>query len=135
MANALYDAGRDGFLNKLVDWGDDDIRLVFVDEADDTINLTTDDFLDDRAAGSRVATSGALQNTTSAAGVADADDITVSTVTGDPFESIDAYLHTGSEATSLLLFNIDTATGLPMTPNGGDITVQWDSGANKIFKL
>ena len=30
---------------------------------------------------------------------------------------------------------IDTATGLPITPNGGDIIVTWDNGANKIFKL
>ena len=30
---------------------------------------------------------------------------------------------------------IDTATGLPVTPNGGDITVSWDNGTNKIFKL
>lgn len=135
MANALYDAGRDGFLNKAVNWTADDIRLVFVDEADDTIDLAADDFLNDRASGSRVATSGALQNKSSAAGVADADDITVTAVTGDQFESIDGYLHTGTESTARLLFNIDTATGLPMTPNGGDITVQWDAGANKIFKL
>jgi hypothetical protein len=30
---------------------------------------------------------------------------------------------------------IDAATGLPLTPNGGDVTIQWDNGANKIFKL
>lgn len=28
-----------------------------------------------------------------------------------------------------------TGSGLPVTPNGGDITVAWDNGANKIFKL
>lgn len=28
-----------------------------------------------------------------------------------------------------------TGSGLPVTPNGGDITIQWDNGANKIFKL
>ena len=28
-----------------------------------------------------------------------------------------------------------TASGLPVTPNGGNISVVWDSGANKIFKL
>ncbi len=28
-----------------------------------------------------------------------------------------------------------TSSGLPVTPNGGDITVAWDSGVNKIFKL
>jgi hypothetical protein len=45
------------------------------------------------------------------------------------------YKDTGTESTSLLIFYIDTATGLPCTPNGGNITVAWDSGANKIFKL
>jgi hypothetical protein len=30
---------------------------------------------------------------------------------------------------------IDTATGLPVTPNGGDINSSWDTGANKIYKL
>jgi hypothetical protein len=135
MANALYDAGREGFLDGTIDWDSDDIRLVLIDEADDTIDLAVDNNLDDRAAGSRVATSGAFASKTVTAGVADAADVTLSTVTGDPSESIDIYQHTGTESTSRLICNIDTATGLPVTPNGGDITIQWDSGANKIFKL
>ena len=64
-----------------------------------------------------------------------ATDTNGNTVTGDQFESIDIYKDTGVESTSRLICNIDTATGLPCTPNGGDITVVWDSGANKIFKL
>jgi len=39
------------------------------------------------------------------------------------------------ESTSRLIAWIDTGTNLPVTPNGGDITVQWDAGANRIFKL
>jgi hypothetical protein len=135
MANALYDKGREGFLDGTIDWDTDDIRLILIDEADDTIDLAADDNLDDRAAGARVATSGAFASKTVTAGVADAADVTLSTVTGDPSESIDIYQHTGTESTSRLICNIDTATGLPVTPNGGDITIQWDSGANKIFKL
>ena len=42
---------------------------------------------------------------------------------------------TGTEATKDLIAFIDTATGLPCTPNGGNINVVWDSGANRIFKL
>ena len=56
-------------------------------------------------------------------------------VTGDQFESIDIYKHTGVDATSRLICNIDTATGLPATPSGGDIIVRWDSGANRVFRL
>lgn len=135
MANSLYDAGRENFLGGDIDWDANDIKLVFVDEADDTIDLAADQDLADRAVGSRVATSGNFSTKTKTAGVADADDVTVSTVTGDQFESIDIYKDTGVEGTSLLICNIDSATGLPLTPNGGNITVQWDSGANKIFKL
>lgn len=135
MANALYNAGREGFLAGNLDWDANDIRLIFVDEADDTIDLSVDDFLDDRAAASRVAVSGSLASKTTTAGTADAADVTVNSVTGDQFESIDIYYHTGTEATSRLIANIDTATGLPTTPNGGNITVAWDNGTNRIFTL
>ena len=135
MANALYDKGREDYLGADNDWDADDIRLIFIDEADDTIDLAVDDFLDDRAAPSRVAVSGSFAGKTKVAGVADANDVTVNTVTGDVFESIDIYAHTGTDSTSSLLANIDTATGLPCTPGGGNITVAWDNGANKIFKL
>ena len=135
MANALYDFGREGFLDGSIDWDTNTIKMVFVDEADDAIDLAADDNLDDRAAASRVATSSALTSKTVAAGVADAADHTVSAVAGDQFESIDFFKDTGVESTSRLICNIDTATGLPCTPNGGDITIQFDNGANKIFKL
>ena len=135
MANALYDHGREGFLAGDIDWDGDNIKLVFVDEADDTPDLNNDEDLADRAGASRVATSGNLSSKTVDAGVADAADVTVSTVSGDEFESIDIYQDTGTEATSRLICNIDTATGLPCTPNGGDIEVQFDAGSNKIFKL
>jgi hypothetical protein len=135
MANALYNKGREGFLDGSIDWDTNNIKIVLIDEADDTIDLAVDDNLDDRAAAARVATSGNLASKTVTDGVADAADVTFSAVTGDPSESIDGYKDTGTENTSRLIFNIDTATGLPVTPNGGDITVAWDSGANKIFKL
>lgn len=135
MANALYDAGREGFLGGTIDWDTHDIRIILIDEADDTIDLATDNFLDDRAGAARVATSTALASKAITAGVADAADKTWTAVTGDVSESIDIYYHTGTESTSALIANIDTATGLPVTPNGGDITAQWDNGANKIFKL
>ena len=108
---------------------------MLIDEADDVPDLALDQDLADRAAPSRVATSGNLASKTVAAGVADAANVTFSAVTGDEAESIDIYQDSGVEATSRLIANIDSATNLPVTPNGGDITVQWDDGANKIFKL
>ena len=134
MSNALYDAGREGFLNGTNDW-DSDHRVILHDDADDTVNLSTDNFLDDVLAGARVAVSGALASPTTTAGVADAADKTLTAVTGDPSERLIIYQHTGTESTSDLVASIDTATGLPVTPNGGDITITWDNGSNKILKL
>lgn len=135
MANALYDLGREAFLNGDIDWTTDNIRVVLGDSAAYTVNLATHDFLDDVPGGARIAVSGNLASKTSSAGVADAADVTLSAVTGAVCEFIIIYQHTGTDATSRLIAYIDSATNLPITPNGGDITIQWDSGANRIFKL
>jgi hypothetical protein len=134
MANALYTKAKQGLIDGSIDLDTNDIRAIFVDGADYTPNLATHVTLADIPAAARVAVSGALQNKTVTDGVFDADDITVTSVTGDQFEYIVLYQHTGAESAKLILL-IDTATGLPCTPNGSDITIQWPSGADKIFRL
>ncbi len=135
MANALYGLGRQGFLNGSLDWDTQEIRILLVDNADYTVSIDVDNALDDVPGAGRVAESDALASKTVTLGVADAADKTWSAVSGDVSESIVGFYETGTESTSLLIFYIDTATGLPVTPNGGDITVAWDAGANRIFKL
>ena len=135
MANALYDKGREGFLGGDISWDDDNIKVVLVDGDDYTVNLATHTFLSDIPVEGRVATSGALTGKTITAGIADANDVTIPTVTGDQFEIIVLYKDTGSAATSRLIAYIDTATGLPFTPSGGDIMIKWSDDTNKIFKL
>jgi hypothetical protein len=135
MANALYDFGRQAFLDGDIDWTNDNIKVTLVDAADYTVNLATHQFYSSVTLAGRVATSGNLTSKTSVAGVADAADVTFTAVTGDPSEALVIWQDTGTEATSRLIAYIDVATGLPVTPNGGDITVVWDNGANKIFKL
>lgn len=133
--SGLYGLARAAFLGGDIAWDTDDIRCVLVDTADYTVNIDVDEFLSDVPVGARVATSGAFTSPTVTLGVADAADIVLSSVTGDVSEAIVIYVHTGSDATARLIAYIDSATGLPVTPNGGDITIQWDNGANKIFKL
>lgn len=135
MANRLYDKGRQKFLEGSIAFLTDDIKIILVDAADYTVDSALHDFLDDVPAGARVATSANLSGKTSTDGVADANDVTLTGVTGDESELILVYKDSGVEATSPLIAVYDTATNLPITPNGGDITVQWDSGANKMFKL
>lgn len=72
---------------------------------------------------------------TSSQGAADADDVTFPTVqAGQIIGAIVIFKDTGVESTSPVIAFIDTATGLPITANGGDIIVVWDSGTNRIFR-
>lgn len=134
MADSWYTLGKQNLLDGNVDMNDDNLKTVLLDEADYTINLTTDNDLADIPSAARVATSSNM-TTTVTNGVFDAQDITYSSVSGDQSESLTIYKDSGVESTSFLLINIDAATGLPVTPNSGDITVTWDSGANKIFSF
>jgi hypothetical protein len=134
MANVLYDPGRDAFLNGDIDYANDTIRVYLVDTDDYTFSASHQ-YLSSVAAGGRVAFE-ALAGKSSTAGIADANDTVLSSVTGDECEALVLTSWSGVDTSSPLIGYIDTAAaGLPVTPNGGDITITWDNGANKIFKL
>lgn len=133
MANSLYDSGRERFLGGDLDWDANTILVSLLDGADYTPNLSTDDFWNDVPGAAVVATSSALGSKTKVGGTADAADITFTSVTGDPSEYLNIRQDTGVSSTSALIGNMDTATGLPVTPNGGNITVTWNGSG--IFKL
>ena len=135
MANALYDKARQRFLDGDLDWALDTIRCVLVDTAGYAVNLAADEFLSAIPAANRVGAPQTLTGKTSTGGVADANDVTFTAVTGASAEAVVLYKDTGSEATSPLIAYLDTGTGLPVTPGGGDILLIWDNGANRIFRL
>ncbi len=68
-------------------------------------------------------------------GVLDGADVTFTAVTGAESEAIVLYVkNAGANTTWRLVAYIDTGvTGLPVTPNGGDISISWN--ASGIFKL
>lgn len=133
MANGLYANAKELFLNGDLDWASHNIKCVLVDTASYSVNFATDVYLEDIPSGDRIATSGNLSGKTSTGGVADANNVTFATVTGDQSEALVIYRDVTNETDSPLIAYIDTATGLPVTPNGGDITVEWN--ASGIFAL
>ena len=138
MSNSLYDKGRESFLsqNPAIDWDTDIIKCALVLTAY-AVNLATDQYLNP-AFNTNIATNGrsaAFTAKTVTAGVADAADVTLTAVSGTQVSYIVIYKDTGTDTTSPLIAYIDTATGLPFTPNGGDVTIAWDNAANRIFKL
>jgi hypothetical protein len=121
--------------HSVVDLNTDNIRCALRDEGANALDLTAEVDLADVESG-HVAESGNLANCTVgvvAAGVFDHDNVTFSAVSGNSCESIDYFKETGTSSTSPMICNIDSATGLPVTPNGGDIT--WTPSASGVFQI
>ena len=135
MANTLYDFARQRFLEAQINWMTDTIKVLLVDTGAYTPQTAVHQYLSDISGSARIARPVTLTSKTTTGGAADAADVTFTSVTGPSIEAIVIYIDTGTESTSPLIAFIDTATGLPITPNGGDIIVTWDNGANKIFKV
>lgn len=129
MSNVIYPKYKEALIDALsnVDLNNGNVKVVLVDLADYTYS-SAHDFLDDVPSGARVATSGNLASKTITNGVFDAADVVLSAVTGDQSEALIIYIDTGTESTSRLVAFIDTGvTGLPVTPNGGDINITWNA--------
>jgi hypothetical protein len=142
MANSLYTAARAAFLQGQIDWVTDTIKVALVDTDGYTVNLDVHTHYD-AVAPYQVNTAQSLASkTVSAEGAAAAANVTFSSVqaigggTG-AIEAIVIYkeVNPADNTQNPLIAYIDTATGLPITPNGGDIIVTWDTGINKIFRL
>src|SRR3990167_287423 len=142
MANTLFVSARAGFLSGDIDWDADTIKIVFISRGagGNGYNAVTDiTFLTQIPDSGRLRMSEtALGGKTVASGIADADDHTASAVSAVANSAIGAivlYQDTGSPSTDRLIGWIDTGTGIPASPNGGDITIQWSSGTSRILML
>ncbi len=135
MANTLYDYARQRFLEGQLNWLTDTIKVYLVDTGAYTPQTAIHQYLADITLSARIAGPVTLTSKSTTGGAADAADCTFTSVSGATIEALVIYKDTGSEATSPVIAYIDTATGLPITPNGGDIIVTWDNGTNKIFKV
>lgn len=130
MADTWYDDARNAVLGNGThaqpDWDTNDLRIGLRDEGVTAINVATQVDLADVSSAHVDATDALAGKTvgTVAAGVFDFTDEVITAVTGATVESLDLYdFQTATAATSPLLQNWDTWTGLPLTPNGGDVTL------------
>jgi hypothetical protein len=134
MANALYPLWKEQLLqftaNNNLSAGT--IKVALIDTGVYTYNAA-DQFYSSASA-AEVGTPQTIGSKTFTNGVFDGADVTFTAVTGSSVEALILYIDTGSAATSPLVAYIDTSvTGLPVTPNGGDIAITWN--ASGIFAL
>lgn len=116
------------------------LGVFFVDEADDTISQTSDVDAADRTAAAQVPDFASAPNITTNAStitsnvlMVDGDDTLFTALDDDPVESYDIFIDSGTDTTSPLISNHDDATGLPLDPSGGNVTIVW--GATGIYRF
>ena len=132
MANALYPKWKEALLQASANSAlTGTLKVALVDTATYTYSASHE-FLSDLSG--VVGTAQTIGSKTYVAGVLDGADVTFSSVSGASAEALVLYIDTGSAGTSRLVAYIDTGvTGLPVTPNSGDIAVTWN--ASGIFAL
>jgi hypothetical protein len=148
MANALYDTGRNAFARGDVTWkasGGATVRCALTKSAyaptlgsDQFLSTVGVNYIGNTGTNAR-ASCPQVTLADPTAGVCSSSNPTL-TISAVPTSvgqcnGIILFADSGADASSQLIAWIDTATGLPITPNNGDITITWDTGPNKIFKL
>ena len=142
--SALYNIARRGFLTEVtvgafigqINWEADDFRVALVsagyafnEENTSMDNVDPGDIIQDEG----LVNTGSLPS-----GIATADSTVFPTVTGDPAIAVIIYRDNGTAEpldNALIAYLDDAITGLPVTPNGGDITILWGGGNDQIFRL
>lgn len=107
---------------------------ALIDTADEAYNAA-DSFFSDITGAGIVGTDQRISTPTVANGLFDGDNLTYTAVSGDPCEALIVYRkNAGANTTWKLAFFEDTGvSGLPVTPNGGNITITWN--ASGILQL
>jgi len=133
MANALYPKYKEGILQSAAntDMASGTVKVALIDTGTYTYSAA-DQFYS--SVTGVVGTPQTIGSKTFTDGLFDGADVTFTAVTGNSVEALIIYIDTGTPSTSPVIAYIDTSvTGLPVTPNGGDISITWN--ASGIFQL
>lgn len=143
MADFVYNVAKKAMLDGALDLdtSGDDIRVLLLEAAtDENADDTTVQAVLARAGTTELTSTGytrsdgtltgesTTQDDTDDEGVFDADNATFSTVSQAGSETVVAfviYKHVTDDTDSIPIAFVDSATGLPLTPNGSDIQIQW----------
>lgn len=140
MANAVYPIWKEALLQASTNSAltSTNVRAAFLDTGTYTYSAAHDFYNDLSGVYPNTRTTGvALGTKTYTAGTFDAADTTFTALSNGSIsvEAIVLYIDDGSaDATSRLVLFLDTSiTGMPFTPSGSDVTIQWN--ASGIFTL
>ncbi len=133
MANQFFPLFKEELFKGTPDLLTDTVKALLVTSA--YVFDSADEFVADLTGILTNGRSPALTTKSVTSGIFDADNTTLVTVnSGQTAAAIVLYIDSGSDATSRLIAFLDTSvTGLPFSTTGGDLTITWSDGSNKIF--
>lgn len=134
MANAIYPKYKETILGAASNTNllTGTVKVALVDTGVYTYNAAHQFFSSLTGVVGTPQTIGATKSVTN--GVFDGGDVTFTGLSGNSVEALVIYVDTGTAGTSPLVAFIDSnVTGLPVTPNSGDVTITWN--ASGIFAL
>lgn len=134
MANAIYPKYKEALLSAAnnVSLVDGTVKVSLIDNEEIVYNSSIEFYSELNETGVIATTT--VANTSVTNGLFNGDDVTFTTVTGDQSEAILFWIDTGDANTSRVVAYLDTGiSGLPITPNGSDIDIQWN--VSGIFQL
>lgn len=131
MANAIYPLYKQSLLNgdtntALTGTGTTGLYVALVDTGTYTYSASHQFY---SSISGVVGTDQEIASVTLTTGLIDGADVTFTAVSGSSAEALVLYRkNAGANTTWRLVAYIDTSvTGLPVTPNGGDITITWNA--------
>lgn len=134
MADFLYDNYREEAMKGIRDLSTEVIKVVCVTDAYSATTAHT--CINDIPGAARASTPVALSSVVVTNGILDSADVTITAVSAvSAVAAVVFFIEAATSASSTLIVNLNSGTGLPLTTNGGNVVLQWDNGVNKIFKL
>ena len=137
MASAIYPLAKKAFLSGSINLTSDTIKVAVVNTSTDYTYSSSHQYLSSVTAYSGTTaqpiTSPSVTNGVYSSGVATVTFSAVSASSGKTIGALVIYKDTGTASTSPVIAYVDGFTAI--TPNGGSITITWDTGSNKIFAL
>lgn len=137
MANAIHPKYKQSLLDgdSNIDLNDGTVKAILINTSVYTYTtwLNSSQYYSD-VSGQVGGTPQTINNTTVTNGLFDGDNVVFPAVSGSTASAILIYIDTGTASTSRLVAWLDQSVGgLPITPNGGDITIAWNGSG--IFQL
>lgn len=134
MAAGFLPSGIQAILNKEIDLDTDTIKVALMLDSH-TFSSANQDVADISADILTNGRSGGLTSVSITNGVFDAADASITPDTSQSFDQLYIYHDTGVDSTSKLIWYTDVIANTPFTTTGAALTIVWDDGANKIFKI